>query len=29
MSIEFPTTVKILLSWENGFTRPHQYYIGG
>jgi hypothetical protein len=29
MSIEFPTTLKILLSWESGFTRPHPYYIGG
>jgi hypothetical protein len=28
MSIEFPTTLKILLSWNSSFTRLHQSYIG-
>lgn len=29
MSIEFPTTLAIRLSWENGFARPPSYHTGG
>jgi hypothetical protein len=29
MLIEFPTTLAIRLSWENGFARPPSYHTGG
>ena len=29
MSIEFPTTLAIRLSWKNGFARPPSYHTGG
>jgi hypothetical protein len=29
MSIEFPMTLAISLSWKNGFARPPSYHTGG
>jgi hypothetical protein len=29
MSIEFPTTLAIRLSWKNDFARPPSYHTGG